>query len=273
MIQGADVHAGYGKIAWEKAAAVLRFVYVKCTTGNSPGVDAQFAANVSGAIAHDVAVGGYHFSYPLPDDAAHPGRSPEEQAERAFRDSRGLGSREGELPHAIDAEWPPPQECDDYVGRDKVDKGWKCTRPQMSEWFRRYCVHATKLWGRKPIIYTYPAWWRWLAEGADVSWAREYEVWFADYAHPGPGTPPDGWVAPHMPWVAGTWDDFTICQYSAEGSGERIPGIAACPVDRDCIRDEETLRRLTSHGVSASVEPGQLLPDAETVHPRVPLER
>ena len=268
MIQGADVHAGYGKIAWSVAAGVIGFVWAKCTTGNEPGIDAQFEANVAGCKEHGIPVGGYHFGFPLPDDPKHPGRSPEEQAERAFRDSKGLGRERGELPHAIDAEWPPPNEFDDYVGADKVDKGWGCTRPEVSEWFRRYCARATELWGRKPVVYTYPAWWRWLASGTDVSWASEYDLWFANYRWLGPGTPPDGWVAPEIGWVRGTWSDFTVCQYSAEGSAERIQGINACPVDRDCIRDEETLRRLAD--LSDPLRPEQLMAEAPIVRP--PLE-
>ena len=54
MIQGADVHAGYGKINWPVAAAVLGFVYAKCTTGNDPGIDQQFEANVAGCAEHGI---------------------------------------------------------------------------------------------------------------------------------------------------------------------------------------------------------------------------
>lgn len=234
MIQGVDVHAGYGRIDWSTASEHVRFAYVKCTTGNSPGVDAQFEANVEGCELHGVFVGAYHFAFPLPDDDAHPGRSPEDQVERAWVGCKEHGSRPGELPHAVDAEWPAPQDA----------AKWGCTPAQISDWLRRYCEAATAKWGRKPIIYTYPAWWRWLAEGADVSWASDYDLWFADYGWTGPGTPPDDWQAPHLSWLRGTWDDWTLCQYSAVGSTVRIPGINACPIDRDCIRDEATLERL-----------------------------
>lgn len=237
MIQGVDVHDGYGKINWAVACADVAFCWARCTVGNEPAKDDhQFAANVAGCKQHGVAVGAYHFAYLLPADDAHPGRSPEDQIDRFFAVSGGLGSQRGELAPVIDAEWPAPQDA----------AGWECTRLQISDSLRRACEHATLRFGRAPIVYTYPDWWRWLAAGADVSWASAYELWFADYAHSGPGTPPDGWQPPHLPWVASTWTDWAVCQYSAEGSTERIPGIAACPIDRDCIRDAATLARLTS---------------------------
>jgi len=254
MIQGIDCHAGYGAINWAVACAMVRFCYVKCTTGNQSGVDAQFVANVAGCRERCVAVGAYHFAFPLPDHPDHPGRSPEEQAERAYRDSDGLGSCPGDLPHAVDAEWPAPQDA----------AGWGCTRPQIGEWLRRYCVRATALWGRPPVIYTYPSWWRWLSEGADVSWASEYLLWLADYDHPGPGMPRDGQQPSHLPWLARTWERETIWQYSADGSTERIPGIQAAAVDRNCIRDEATLARLRGVAEVIAIDGG-------TVHPPVPL--
>jgi hypothetical protein len=96
------------------------------------------------------------------------------------------------------------------------------------------------------VIYTYPWWWHWL-EGIPTSWASSYRLWFADYGWPGVVLPPDGWISPHAHGVAETWPDgWKICQYSAERSAERVPGVDACPVDRDCIRNEETLLELTT---------------------------
>lgn len=254
MLQGVDVHAGYGAVDHEKLSKVVRFCYAKMTEGNENYVDPQYAANVAGCRKYGTPIGCYHFAEPLPiDELNHPGRSPKDQARRAFAACLGVGTKDGDLPHVIDAEWPSPGDL----------AKWGCTAQQISDWLREYCEEATILWGRKPVIYTYPSWWRWLAANADVSWARAYLLFFADYGHSGPGTPPDGWRDPHESWVAGTWSEWAICQYSAEGSGERLDGINACPIDRDCIRDEETLAKLLR--VSAAVP--EQLDEAPIIHP------
>lgn len=250
MLQGADTHAGYGRIdsnAFKSGGG--RFLYTKCTQGNEHFVDQQFDSTVATCRANGIPVGSYHYAYCLPDHPDHPGRSPEEEAERAFAGSRGLGSQPGDLPPMVDAEHPTTP--------DKA-AAFGCTRPQISEWLRRHCIKSTDLWNRKPGIYTFPAWWKWLEAGADTSWASEYMLWWADYGYNEGGTPPDGWVPPHWSWQT-TWDDWAICQYSAEGSTARVPGINACPVDRDCIRSETMLLRL--RGVW---EPGY--PDFDLVH-------
>lgn len=237
MLPGVDVHAGYGRIDWGLVAvAGYRFVYAKGPEGNEPNRDdLTWRRNVDEAQANGVAAGIYVVPWPLPHGPGLPaGRHPLEQAERFHVRVRGYGGREGELSPAVDAEWPPPEEW----------AKWGCSAPQISEWLREHCEAVTLLWGRLPIIYTYPHWWRTLAAGADVSWASRYMLWIADYSWPQAGHPPDGWAPTKLSWVRATWDDWTICQHSADGSLVRVPGIPACPVDRNVIRDETTLERL-----------------------------
>lgn len=235
MIPGVDVYSGYGRIDWKAVAASgVRFAWIKSAEGNEPARDdSAFRRNVDDAQEAGVIVGAYFFPYPLPYGPGLPaGRSPLEQAERAFRVCAGLGSQHGELSPCVDAEWPPPEE---WVK-------WGCSAAQISEWLHDYCEAATILWGRLPVIYTYPWWWKALS-AADVSWAAQYPLWMASYTHNGPGTPPIGKAPP----VPAPWKDWAAWQYSANGSLQRVPGIPACPVDRDCIRDEDTLKRLTGH--------------------------
>lgn len=258
---GVDVFSGYGVIDWGAAAvAGVQFAYIKCTEGNEPiRNDRAFARNAANARGAGIYVGAYHFPYPLPPDASKPGRSPREQAERAFAASQGLGTQPGELPHVVDAEWPE-------VGSWGK---WGCTGPQISAWLREYCEHATELWGRKPLIYTYPFWWRALAASADVSWAKEYGLWIANYTHSGPGTPPET----SRPQIPPPWDDWLFWQYSAEGSGVRVPGIPACPLDRDVFRgDINGLRKLALIDPDADTVPEIRIVDQPIVHPPVPLE-
>lgn len=237
MIIGLDVHAGYGVIDWDRvAAAGYRFVWCKCSEGDQgmgKYIDAQYKRNVAEATRVGLAVGAYHFAFPLPSVGPNaPGNSPAEQVEYAYKNSAGLGSKPGDLSHAVDAEWPPTNEF----------AKWNCTPAQVSAWFKEYCELATVKFGRKPIIYTYPAWWKFLSENADTSWASEYDLWYANYSHP--NAAPTSGNPPLLSWVKKTWTDWAAWQHSADGSTVKVPGIVAKAVDRNVIKDEPTLARL-----------------------------
>ena len=239
MIPGVDVSAAQGYIDWQKVSdAGYRFAYLKCTEGNQGNgkfVDQQFHRNLEGARAAGVVVGCYHFAFPLPEDSKNVGRSPNEQVAYAYTQSGGLGSQPGDLAHALDLEWPAPQDW----------RKWGCSAEQIAAWAKEYCELATERFGRKPVIYLYPDFYRQLVNGgADVSWASEYDLWFADYGWPGAGTPPEGWAPPHFSWVSKTWTNWAVCQYSAENSAVQVPGIRVPHVDRNVIEDEATLARL-----------------------------
>lgn len=263
MIRGMDAFSGYGIIDWNLAAAAgIRFAWLKCIEGNE-GKDPAFERNRHRARDAGIAVGAYHFAFPLPSGPGLPkGRSALEQAQRFFDGCGGLGSNEGELSPALDLEWPPPNEW----------AKWGCSAEQISDWGRECCEAMALLWGRLPVIYTYPWWWKALS-AADVSWAARYPLWMATYTHPGPGVPEDG----KRPAVPAPWADWAAWQYSADGSAERIPGVPACPVDRDVIRDEATFARLCGHRASdpdADTQP-EFVPSIRPwaiVHPDVPLD-
>lgn len=265
MILGVDVHAGYGRIDWPAVASSgMRFCYVKCSEGNEPArTDRRFAENVAGCRDTGIYVGAYHFAYPLPP--GKPGRSPEEQARAAYAACGGLGTQPGELPPVVDAEWPA-------IG----DWGkWGCTAAQIAEWLHTYCVEAERLWRRRPVIYTYPFWWRTLSASASVAWAREYPLWIASYKditewQPRPET------APHsvQPWDG----DWTFWQFSADKSPVQVPGIQAAAVDRNVFRgDLDGLRRLAGidpEAVTVRELPSRRPPSVEDfaiVHPDVPV--
>lgn len=235
MIPGFDCWAGYGNIDFNLAASAgYRFVWVKCQEGNS-GRDPLYLRNVQRAKDAGIVTGAYHFAYPLPEDGKNANRGPKDQARLFWEKSDGLGSREGELTPALDLEWPPPQEW----------AKWSCTAPQINDWARECCEAMTLLWGRRPVIYTYPHWWKTLSAGADTSWASCYPLWLADYFWLGEGVPDK--APPKLSWVSKTWDDWAACQHSAEGSKVRIPGVPAVPVDRNVMKDEETLKKLSSN--------------------------
>ncbi len=271
MIPGFDCYSGYGQIDFNLArAAGYRFVWVKCQEGNE-GKDPLYERNVQRAKAAGLAVGPYHFAFPLPNHPDHKNRGPLEQAELFFKACNGLGSKPGDLSPAIDLEWPPPEEW----------AKWGCSASQISEWSHECCEAMALLWQRLPAIYTYPNWWRELSRGADTSWASRYPLWLASYTWTTDGPPPDGWQPPHLSCVSESWSEWVACQHSADGSRARIPGVPACPVDRDVIRDEETFLRLTgrpawdpdadTQPVLVPSIPPRPLVDFPIVHPPVPL--
>jgi lysozyme len=277
MIPGFDCYAGYGQIDFNVArAAGYRFVWIKCQEGNN-GKDPLYERNVQRTRDAGLVVGAYHFAFPLPTDPKHPNRGPLEQAELYFKACAGLGASPGELSPALDLEWPAqwdPRKFLDGNGNGVRDTGeplidqwkrWGIDAAFISEWARECCEAMALLWGRLPIIYTYPHWWRELSRMADTSWAARYPLWYADYSWMQDGHPPEGWSPPKLSWVEDTWPEWAACQHSADGSKARVPGVPVCPVDRNVIRDEETFARLTGRPLWD--------PDAETQPNEVPVVR
>jgi lysozyme len=216
-IRGIDVSALQGAISWTQVAASgVRFAYLRCGVGND-APDMRFAVNLNGAQQAGLVVGAYHFVYPLPDAPGHPGRDPISQARAHYHASGGLGSHDGELPPAIDLEWPEPKDWD----------RWFCTAVQIRTWALAYLAECTRLHGRKPIVYTYPYYGSALRLQECPEFAS-YDLWAASYELVAATIPP--WGA-HAVW-------------QTTGGGGRLPN--GMPVDTDEIDDEETLLRLTT---------------------------
>lgn len=264
MIPGVDVSSVQGVIDWPRVASSgVRFAWLKCTQGND-GADPTFGRNMKGCRDTGVYVGAYHYAYGLPPRVAGDGRSPQEEARRFFNASSGLGRGYGELPPAIDAEHPE-------VGKWGQ---WGCTAPQLSEWLRVFADEVAQLWGRAPIVYTYPFWWRTMAASADVSWAAQYPLWIANYMGIDGTEPPTA----GRPFVPPPWADWTVWQWSAN-KGRRVPGIAT-DVDRNVFRGNlDGLRRLANVDPDAPTLPDlpsrrpPAVSDFAVVRPLVPLGR
>ena len=252
MILGIDVYEGYGKIDWARVAASgVRFAFIKSTEGNE-GKDRRFDENVAGAKAVGIYVGAYLYAFPLPDDPKHPGRSPIEQARRFWFESSGLGTRPGELPPVLDFEWPVHFER--VKGTSQIiDKWaeWKVSPASMVAWAEECVEEIERLWGRTPLLYTFPDFARSLGGHLRDSSLGRCPLWMAHYTHPTAWMPPDD----ARPIVPAPWSDWTFWQFSADGSSIRVPGVPACPLDRNVFRgDLDGLRRLAN-----------INPDAETV--------
>ncbi len=190
-------------------AAGCRFVIAKCQTGNA-GKDPCFERNIAAARAQGWTVGAYHFLFPLPH------LDPVKQAEGFFAASQ-LGASDGELPPSLDLEWPDP---------DAGFAKWGCTPSQVSDWSRRCAERVTELFGRRPLIYTYPYFMAKL-HTADVSWLADYPLWIASYGGAKPTVP--------KPWA-----DWTMWQYDGNG-GARMPNGG--DADFDYFNGDETALR------------------------------
>jgi GH25 family lysozyme M1 (1,4-beta-N-acetylmuramidase) len=224
LVRGLDVSAAQGVVDWPSIAALgCRFAILKCSEGNRPGWDPQFERNVAGAKAAGLVVGAYHFAYPLPNSGGD--RDPQSQAQHAFALSGGLGTRPGDLAPAFDFEWPAPPEW----------AKWGCDPAQLRAWALAYLVAAEALWGRKPMLYTYPDFWAHVGGASEPAFAA-YPLWMASYPH-GSAWPIDG----DKPAIPKPWADWACWQFT--GGGMHLPN--ATPVDFDVMQSAETLQALT----------------------------
>jgi lysozyme len=193
MIKGLDASSVQGVLPVNALrAGGCEFLIHKCKQGND-GKDPFFELNVKAWRDAGGRVGKYDFLYPLPH------LDPEKQAEGFFEASQ-LGAEDGDIPNAIDLEWPDP---------DAGFAKWGCTPAQVSEFARRAAERSTVLMGVKPIIYIYPYFAAKLRAGADISWLAEYPLWIASY----------GGKTPRIPKPWSTW---TFWQYDGN-NGERMP--------------------------------------------------
>jgi GH25 family lysozyme M1 (1,4-beta-N-acetylmuramidase) len=138
----------------------------------------------------------------------------------------------------LDLEWPPHFERD--KGTSKIVERWTQWRvdgASIAAWGLACLAEMERLFGRTPILYTYPDFWASLgAAGQNPAFAK-YPLWIASYTSPNDWLPKDG----VKPLVPAPWADWAVWQFSAEGSPVRIPGIPACPLDRNVVRDLDTL--------------------------------
>jgi lysozyme len=212
VIRGIDVSAVQGDVDWGRVAASgVRFAIMKCAQGNEAGRDATFARNVAGARNAGLAVGCYLFGYPLP--AGKEGRDPVEQAKIHYAKCDRVGTRDGELPPALDLEWPAPEDW----------ARWQCNAAQVRDWGLAYLDAAKALWGRIPLVYTYPWFWQHVRAAGALDRYAEYPLWLADYSRD---------TAPHVP---APWTTATLRQTS--GGGGKLPSGA--PVDENVFGGDE----------------------------------
>jgi lysozyme len=217
-IDCSDAQGAIPQVQWQAVVQDKQFVYNEVRIGND-GNSKYFDQNVAGQKAAGLTVGAYLFAYILPDAAGHVGRDPESQAQAFFEAANGLGGSPGELSPAIDCEFPAPE----AFGK------WGCSPAEMQDWVCRCVSKVQALFGRTPIIYTYPFW----AQQVGIpSVLAANPLWLAVYGGSTYKT-----VSP--------WGAASILQ-TGNGTGPgayRLPN--GSPVDEDEIADAATFAMLT----------------------------
>lgn len=175
---------GWPALAAPKTGAA--FAFVKVSEGLS-------FTNPSGVIdraalaKQDTLVGAYHYAVP-----AYPvDRSAVAQARFAFAQTGKLTA--GQLPLVLDLESNPNN----------------LTPPELAAWSLSWLKEAERLTGRRPIFYTYPAFFN--SSVDPVLELASYPLWIANYG-----------LELRSPSVPAPWTGWTFWQYSSQGRG--LPG-------------------------------------------------
>ena len=138
-------------------AAGHSFVFIKVSEGNSYFFN-KYASWKAQAQAQGLLVGPYHFAQPTLD----PGDAKKEAA--WFYDKAGPWCK-GELPPVLDFE---------------LNKA-TLPAPKLIQWGLDFLVEAERLFGVRPIFYTYLAFWK--GSLRKTSAFEGYPLWVAQYPH------------------------------------------------------------------------------------------
>lgn len=201
-ITGIDVSAYQPKIDWAAVAkAGHRFAFIKSSEGNG-WVSKFFKAQWAGAKVAGLLRGAYHFA--RWETAGSPVDDALDEAAHFYETVGDLGP--GDLPPVLDLEWIT---------------GKKRDADELALWALTFLQETERLFGRKPIIYTGPSFWRYclLPDKKNLSLElTQYILWEVDYN--GPLNPMNG---------AETWK-WTFWQWTGSGA---CPGITGkCDLNR-----------------------------------------
>jgi len=230
MIRGVDVSAIQGRVDWDALrSAGAEFAWMRGVVGNEYR-DARVRENIAEAKRAGVFPGVYCFAFPLPK------LTPEAQVDywvgKFEADGDLPGRAYGELPPALDLEWPPPEEKDKVSGRliDTWAK-WGVTGASILRWGAKALIRMHQHWGCWPALYTYPYFWKRAVAGVSKTELDELlEVygnclwWGADYKASG-RVPQDG----ERPFTPAPWNDGRNVFWQHDGNGGlKMPNGVDC---------------------------------------------
>ena len=191
--QGVDVSSHQGSVNYSSVKSSGQdFVFVRSGIGNHTEDD-TFIGNYDRAKSAGLLVGAYHVA-----DADRTDGDAIREARWFVNRHGGRGGSDGELPSVLDLETNPNG----------------MSPAELQAWVGNFLDELEERLGKRPIIYTYPAFW----EGAMGNTGKfsGYPLWIAHY----------GVSSPRIP---GGWNRHTFWQYTNDGS---VPGVSG-PVDRN----------------------------------------
>lgn len=213
FVFGIDVSHHQGTVNWQAVAgAGVIYTWIKATEGKTY-VDDKFASNWVDSKAAGFLRGAYHFF--------RPNRDAEQQAKhfvetiRAFSAGSKSALEPGDLPPVLDIEV-----TDGKSSQEILDS--------IATWLEV----VEQALGRKPIIYTYPAFWR-DALGNPKRFAA-YALWIAHY------------TKARQPLVPGGWTTWTFWQYLSMGRVQGIGTVVDLNRFKGSLHDLRLLAGVTS---------------------------
>jgi GH25 family lysozyme M1 (1,4-beta-N-acetylmuramidase) len=186
-VSGPDVsgwqHPSGAAISWSTVKASGQdFTFIKATEGGT-FTNAYFARDWADSSAAGLYRGAYHY--------ARPGSSSAITQARYFASVIGDQHAPMTLPPTLD-----------------LEESGGLSPSALISWTRTFLTTLESLTGRRPIIYTYPYFWRTAMAGSTAF--TSYPLWIASYSTSSPPTL--------------GWPSWTFWQYSSTSSVRGIPG-------------------------------------------------
>lgn len=213
LVKGTDTSVIQGKLPVQAMVKEgITFGWARCKVGNNLGRDTVFEWVMRAFADAGILRGGYCFLFPLKH------LDPIDQAklflDAMLVDGDIVGTRQGELPLAVDLEWPPPEEW----------AKWGCTPDQIVDFALALLTYLEEQTGQKSVIYSYPYFLQSICKATNYAKLLRYKLWLAGGAQymNGNGKWPD-LTTYRVPSVPGWGTDWLFNQWDGNG-GKRLPG-------------------------------------------------
>jgi lysozyme len=187
-MEGIDVSNNQREVDWAVVAAKgVKFAFLRATEGGDLE-DEFYQRNRSEARKHGIVVGAYHFGFPTGGDA------------------------EAEALHFLRV--ATPQSVDLRPALDIEKNPGKLSPAAMADWIGAWLGVVESHLGVKPILYTYPDFWR--SQVGNTKRFSDHALWLASYGKN------DGNQHPVEP--VGGWTRINVHQFTSAGRCDGVHG-------------------------------------------------